>query len=624
MTSRTPDPVQDRVIRSEPSARLVVESGPGCGKTDVACARVAYLIEQGIPGSQIVLLSFTRTAVRELRNRIRQVAKKTADVGDADVRTIDSFAWRIRTGGTEVRRTSLTGGYEDSIREAKAALEKHDAIIEEYLAQLRHVLIDESQDLVGERAAFVLSLMNRLGPECGWTVFLDPAQAIYEWSETGSAQRPSVSFTLEAARLVKGEQAEKVVLSKLYRASDPKLVSLLEKSRPIALKGGKDAVERIRRIAFDHSDSDATPLNQRAFSKLVRDADPDTLFLFRTRVEAFEASRWLAKETIPHRLRFGGLPHVLPAWIGATLGEMDRKDFSEQQFSDAWSTTAKDLPLLLAGWDSERAWRVLRRLGWDRASKRILLSRVADRLSQSSLPDDLAAKEVGEAGPIIGTIHGSKGREAPVVYACIAAESSCREDRDTEEEARVIYVALTRAKRRCAVRQSEGLGFATTPSGRIWRQEGYVIRFECGRLGDVDAKGALLASVDPQTQQKLLRQWNGQAVDLRGQKTPDAGREGRPWRHLLFTEKGKTQEIMDKAVASLSQRWTDEVHKQIFLKAGWRSTPALLYDFRWLGVGTVGFGDHDSSLIPYPWRTSRLWLSPVVVSWACAFKPRSR
>lgn len=52
-------------------ARLL--AGPGTGKTYTLAGRVAFLVtEQGIAPSDILILTFTRMATRELRFRIRQ------------------------------------------------------------------------------------------------------------------------------------------------------------------------------------------------------------------------------------------------------------------------------------------------------------------------------------------------------------------------------------------------------------------------------------------------------------------------------------------------------------------------------------------------------------------------
>ena len=91
------DADQRRVIEADTDARLVVEAGPGTGKTAVACARLAYLInEEDIEPSNTWMISFTRTAVAEIRARLHSY------VGDASfairIATIDSHAWSIHSG----------------------------------------------------------------------------------------------------------------------------------------------------------------------------------------------------------------------------------------------------------------------------------------------------------------------------------------------------------------------------------------------------------------------------------------------------------------------------------------------------------------------------------------------
>jgi len=65
------DDAQRYVINYPLDKRLVVDAGPGTGKTEVALSRVAHLVNDcRINAGSIWIISFSNTAVNELKNRI--------------------------------------------------------------------------------------------------------------------------------------------------------------------------------------------------------------------------------------------------------------------------------------------------------------------------------------------------------------------------------------------------------------------------------------------------------------------------------------------------------------------------------------------------------------------------
>lgn len=57
------------------AARICVRAVPGSGKTRTLVARIAYMLERRVPPSEIVCLTFTRYAAREIQSRLGSAAR---------------------------------------------------------------------------------------------------------------------------------------------------------------------------------------------------------------------------------------------------------------------------------------------------------------------------------------------------------------------------------------------------------------------------------------------------------------------------------------------------------------------------------------------------------------------
>ena len=80
---------QEIVDSNEP--RIIVEAGAGSGKTRVLTERVKRLLLDGIEPSNMIIITFTRMAAEELKERLIDVP----GIGDCFVGTIHSFANKI-------------------------------------------------------------------------------------------------------------------------------------------------------------------------------------------------------------------------------------------------------------------------------------------------------------------------------------------------------------------------------------------------------------------------------------------------------------------------------------------------------------------------------------------------
>ncbi len=97
---------QFKVATASPGAALVV-AGAGSGKTRVITYRVAYLIEQGVAPSRIMLATFTNRAAREMLHRVESLTT------GGDVRRVWGGTFH-RIANLVLRRHGASLGYESN------------------------------------------------------------------------------------------------------------------------------------------------------------------------------------------------------------------------------------------------------------------------------------------------------------------------------------------------------------------------------------------------------------------------------------------------------------------------------------------------------------------------------
>lgn len=64
------EPIIDKKRAIEEKGHQLVIAGPGSGKTWLLIEKIKYLLQQGVPGNQILALTFSEKAAREMQDRI--------------------------------------------------------------------------------------------------------------------------------------------------------------------------------------------------------------------------------------------------------------------------------------------------------------------------------------------------------------------------------------------------------------------------------------------------------------------------------------------------------------------------------------------------------------------------
>jgi DNA helicase II / ATP-dependent DNA helicase PcrA len=86
---------QQIAAATHPGGPLLILAGAGTGKTTTLCARVAWLVSQGVAPERVMLLTFTRRAAREMLQRTRALVPMPAGGGGVLGGTFHSVAHRF-------------------------------------------------------------------------------------------------------------------------------------------------------------------------------------------------------------------------------------------------------------------------------------------------------------------------------------------------------------------------------------------------------------------------------------------------------------------------------------------------------------------------------------------------
>ncbi|TDB86944.1 ATP-dependent helicase [Actinomadura sp. KC216] len=419
---------QRRLIGEPADARLLVTAPAGSGKTLSLVHRLAHLIEEEeLEPSEILVLSFSRAAVSEVKKRLATFGTAAAHV---DVRTFDSFAtWllsEVEPDGSWERQ-----GFEPRIREATRLL-KADSDAGELVGELRHLVVDEVQDLVGDRAELVLAL---LGTDLkGFTLLGDPAQGIYGFQLDDQRERMQGAARLYAeVRERFNDDLVEIRLTGNFRAREPETKAALrfgDALGPVDASFGE--IQRGLRSVLMAGDSLGT-IDQAA--PVIARMEGTTAVLCRSNDEVLLISRRLHELGVRHHLQRSAQERSIPSWVGSLYRELKTKQPKKEEVLELLGGTVSD---------PEASWELLRRMAPSHSRETLDLSAIRTRMIRGDLPDELMKQD--SAGLIVSTIHRAKGLEFEQVIVLDPGDAPEDDPIEQAERARLLYVAMTRPR----------------------------------------------------------------------------------------------------------------------------------------------------------------------------------
>ena len=491
MTPSAETEVDDRaeVIGAPPSARILVEAGPGTGKTHTLLRRAQRLVDgyELEPASELLIFGFSRATVEAIAVR----SQANPDLGRLPVRTVDSLASALlHDEGRDV-----TGSFDARIRAATSLVA--DGGGRERLGSVRHILVDEAQDVVGVRLDFVELLLHLVAQreESGFTVFGDQAQAIYDFQAfDGSPDNLIDRFDDESL------SGEHLALTQNFRMEEDDLVELADTFGDLIRRSGSGALEVYEDLRAELEDrggvTKATELAADINLETTNTTDGRSVaVLCRSNVEAHLIAKKLLDAELPVRMQHRAEDRGGAAWL-STLFAGSR--FTKVKMPDEEAVTTANAP--------EDALAQLRRAGFAQGHQ-VDLARMAGLLRLRACPQELIAHS--EAPITVSTIHRAKGLEFDLVYVLL--DDRWPEEEDIEAEGRVLYVAATRAISELwwgAVPKLPGLPRKDSYTDRrflcSWKKKGRPIAIEV-RVSDSDPNWSGDSPEEHQMLQERLR-----------------------------------------------------------------------------------------------------------------------
>lgn len=463
---------------------LLVNAGPGAGKTAVLVGRIAHLIrEQQIKPGEIVVLAFNRAVVFEIKTRIRELFMSLgygSYVRSVRVSTFHSLAMRsLANAGEQMAR----GRSENLLGDFARKLSSDARFREQVAGGCRCILVDEFQDVTEDVYAIICNLHLGSGSRAGVMVIGDDDQDILRWQRRQNGEKNEFAesfFTRFRSKFSEDEPAY-LELGVNFRSGK----AIVERSQK-AITGFfdrngqssrlKESQLRPRHLADDHSDAKTLDWRRKSWGEALehvvglcrewRETSPGSLaVLCRSNAEVAEAYDRLAG-AIPDLVVQGGanlhvadLRHVA-LWLEFLDRLMADRDgvLTDALRTELLETFRRevDIPETRAHMESSVSLTSL----WDLCCQEhsfphlSTLVRFTGDLQSDELQRLLGAGH-GRAHAVVSTIHKVKGLEFDNVIVLPSGTSfgtrGSRSDgieRDAAEEARLLYVAMTRAKMR--------------------------------------------------------------------------------------------------------------------------------------------------------------------------------
>lgn len=416
--------VQSQIINDADSPYIVVAAGPGSGKTRVLVHKLASLIIlESVKSEQLLMLTFSRAAATEFKKRLVELIGNAANY--VEIKTFHSYCFDL------LGKIGRLEGADNIVKNAVELIRSGE--VERSKISKSVLVIDEAQDMDENEFNLVRALIDN-NDNMRVIAVGDDDQNIYEFRGSNSEYLKS---------LIKDYGAVRYEMVENYR-SKPAIVELGNAFAATIHNRMKNSLihsvqkEKGRVVITHHSGRNM----EEAVVKQIAETRGNgrCCVLTNTNDEALQLLGMLLKKGIRAKLiqSIDGFYLYNLAEIRYFLKQIENAAPHAVKISDTvWEKAADKLFKTYAGSSCLEICRNLLR-DFETVNPDKYYNDLLEFIKESSYEDfyDDETEAV-----YVSTIHKAKGREFDTVYMMLNGNNA-----STDEEKRILYVGMTRAK----------------------------------------------------------------------------------------------------------------------------------------------------------------------------------
>lgn len=422
-------PAQLNIIKDNVSPYIAVAAGPGSGKTKVLVHKLAsLLLMEDVKHEQLLMVTFSRAAATEFKKRLLELIGNAASF--IEIKTFHSYCFDLlgKVGSIEKSETIIIRAVEK--------IQNND--IEPNRISKAVLVIDEAQDMDKSEFELIKALMEQ-NEEMRVIAVGDDDQNIYEFR--GASSKYLEQFIVE-------HQAKKYELNDNFRSKN----NLVEFTNQFA----QTISHRLKEIPIvSHQRENGTiKIIKYSGNQLITPTVNDVLSA------SLSGTTCVLTQTNDEALQVTGLliNGGLPAKLIQSNESFSLYNLLEVRFFIAQLNFSSDSFTI-----SDDTWKAAKRKLWDTYKESSKIDICINLIKEFELSNpkkkyysdfDVFIKEskledfISTTGETIfvSTIHKAKGKEFDNVFILLNGYNP-----GTDEEKRLLYVAMTRAKQNLSI-----------------------------------------------------------------------------------------------------------------------------------------------------------------------------